>query len=61
MKRVWLKNRFVLGPLAFYIQEDEKLQLQEIAGYSGAAFADWNRRLFLLRCDGHSLDGRDIT
>ncbi|MBS1455415.1 MAG: alpha-galactosidase, partial [Lentisphaeria bacterium] len=53
-------NRFVLGPLVFCIQEDEKLQLQEIAGYSGAAFSDWNRRLFSLRCDGHSLDGRDI-
>ena len=53
-------DQFVLGPLVFAV-EDEKLQLQEIAGYSGAAFADWSRRLFSLRCDGHLLDGRDIA
>lgn len=54
-------RRFALGPVSFCLQEDEGLQLLEIAGYSGAAFADWNRRLFSFRCDGRSLDGRDIV
>ncbi len=40
--------------------DEKKLYLRKMAGYSGALFGDWGRRLFQLRCDGITLDGRDM-